>query len=182
MKLKSKLLGIVGGITCIAGLSILPASAQSVDVDATVFAGATGSLSPAVPLTGGSGTFSFSSTACLGASVAVNADGGDNDAEVGLCLIVSTGSYSNIACGTGNVTGTSTVTSTTVIVSLDGGENGSVNYSILFVAGVGVLTGTANDGDTTVGVVDIVPTGGNCVTGVTQFNAQGAAASVAAGA
>jgi len=181
MNLKGKILSIAGGIICISGLSILPASAQSLDVDSTVFAGATGSLNPPVPLTGGSGTFAFSSIACAGASVAVNADGGDTDAEAGLCVIVSSGSYSSIACGTGNVSGTSTVTSTTA-VSLDGGENGTVTFNILFIAGVGVLTGTANDGDTTVGVVDIIPTGGNCLTGVQQFNAQGAAASVAVSA
>jgi len=178
MKLHTKVLTILSGITCIAGLSILPASAQSVDVDAVVFAGATGSLTPSVQLSGGTGSFTFGSIACAAASVAVNADGDTPDAEAEACVIAASGTYANMICGTGTADGSATITGT-IGVEL---ENTTVNFHIMFTAGVGILTGTAGDGDMAIGVVDIIPSGGNCVTGVSQFLASGAAASVAVSA
>lgn len=46
----------------------------------------------------------------------------------------------------------------------------SISYAITFAGGVGVLTGSEG-GDTGVAAVDILPTGGDCVSDVTPFTA-----------
>jgi len=119
---------------------------------------------PAVGLTGGSGTYTFSGPAhCTGS--------GEDDGNIvaQAVTISSSGDYSNIVCGTGGVTnGVSTVTL--------GDDTWTVNYKITFAGGQGALTGTASDssdGDsgtlTVAGTASIVPTGGNCASGVTAF-------------
>jgi hypothetical protein len=79
---------------------------------------------------------------------------------------VSGGSYNNIVCGTGFAGGFLNIAA--------GPESGSGPFSIVFVAGEGVSASTAvNEGDsqpgTAAGTVSIIPSGGNCDTGITQF-------------
>ena len=78
----------------------------------------------------------------------------------------------NLACGTGDLIGSETTTGVAVLFG-DGPENQSVSYGIVYVAGIGVLAGTATDGDPVDGVIVLTPTGGNCVSGVTGFEISG---------
>jgi hypothetical protein len=81
-----------------------------------------------------------------------------------------------MVCGTGTADGTAAV------VTVEGTFN--VSFHIAFTAGTGVISGTVTSnpgaaagdddtGGTVSGDVVLTPTGGNCVTGVTQFRATG---------
>lgn len=170
MNLRTKVLSVAGTILAAGALTLSPLAA-SADVDAVVFAGATGTITT-VPLIGPSnpdpGSYTFGSAICAGASV----DTAPAGAQAGTCVIASSGTFHNIVCGTGSAAGTATVSAGGLLPSAEQTE--TITYSITFVAGVGLLTGSSSDGDTTAGVVSIIPTGGNCVQGVTQFTASGA--------
>jgi len=126
--------------------------------DTVDFTATTTSLTPPVGAVGGTGSYTFASSACEMVSAP----------EVGACTLVSSGTYSNIVCGTGTWSGTANLNGP------DGSE--SMSYTITFEDGTGELTGSmnANDGPATVtGIVDLTPSGGNCVNGTTQFTIVG---------
>lgn len=138
MRLRYRAAGLLAAAVTVVGLAALPASAAQGKV--AIFDGNTTSLNPPVQQIGGSGTYSFQSGVCEEASPAKK------------CGVTSSGTYTNIVCGTGSAHGSAFLTP----------NNLTFNYSITFVSGVGLLTGGAT------GVVDIVPTGigkgKNCVT------------------
>jgi hypothetical protein len=164
MKLRT-ILTMASGLIAAGAIAAAPLTASASTVGAVAFVGATGNLNPAVNLgpnlPAQTGAFTFSTATFPGAAVCVEVQ--PNPTEE-LCVVASNdGAYTNTVCGTGTAAGTFTA----------GPIAGA--YNIQFVAGVGVLTGSTNDGSTVAGVVDIVPTGGNCVQGVTQFTAAGVA-------
>jgi hypothetical protein len=77
----------------------------------------------------------------------------------GVCDATFSGDYVNLVCGSGTASGTTVLT---------GPFNDTIHFDVVLVAGQGVLTGSSSLG-TYAGVVDILPTGGDCVNGVTQF-------------
>lgn len=211
MKLRTRLLGTFGVVAAAALIGVMPAAAAEADGDAAVFVGgatpltctptivnginvSTCGLTPpspippggtnGVPLILGTGTYGFNSTTCVGVSL-----GGDEGATAGLeveantaCSVTSTGTYTNVVCGTGLATGNATIT--------EGGGSDTYtvsNYTIVFVGGVGVvvaptITESEADGDTVpgvgAGVVVLTPVGsavppptGLCVTTFTVVGA-----------
>jgi hypothetical protein len=82
------------------------------------------------------------------------------------CNLGFFGTYTNTLCGTGMAHGQATIGSAH--------ESEVVTFDIAFVAGVGVFTGTSpsdgDPGDRWAGVVDILPSIGDCVSSpVAQF-------------
>jgi len=156
MKLGMKFVSLAGTVLAAGAIATSPIMASAdADVDAAVFVGQTTSLTP-VQLVGGTGTFAFSSIACVGVS-------SDDVPPANTCGISASGSYSNTVCGTGSASGTANT-------SEAGGGSDSVGFSITFVSGIGVVTGGAD------GVVVIIPTGGNPPANcVTQFTVPGVA-------
>jgi hypothetical protein len=181
-----------------AGFLLTPASGRAAGVDADTFhfVGSTSFVSPPVePITTcanpgafsgcGSGSYGFSSTTCAETSTdpADPNDGGplqDVDSPVG-CSINSSGTFTNGTCGTGVATGTATITEGADVAPTSKlpSDTYNVTYTITFINGSGVLTGTATEqgsGETAsvTGAVQIVPTTGNCVTtGVSAFDVVG---------
>jgi hypothetical protein len=165
-----------------------PAAAQAhTDSYACTLSGATGSLNPPIP--------SIVRDAQAGTTVNDIETGTYTFAGGGTCtktagvsfdvVVASAGRYENVRCGTGfwidNGTPNATVTDPI------GGEVVTVTYVIDFHAGFGELTitdarSTAHSHDPSPdepgsgsGVIDIVPTVGNCVTeDVTEFAVLGA--------
>jgi hypothetical protein len=195
MRIAAGLMTVVGAVGLLVGSSATPVSAQVVvgDVDVVTFSG-TAVASPAIPLIGGDGTYTFSTSSngiggtpgqCLGASadtdIALGTTSGD--ADIAPCTITSSGTYHSIVCGTGTAGGTATITEGGDGVA--GNKNPSdvydVTYSIQFVAGIGVLTGNATErGDVeaspVVGIVALDPVSvGLCP--LTTFTITGVAAS-----
>jgi hypothetical protein len=84
-----------------------------------------------------------------------------------LCDFDFNGSYDNVVCGTGFAAGQAHVNSAD--------ESEVVTFSVAFVAGQGVFTGTSpsdgDPGDTWAGVVDIIPTNGGCPVPQFRFTA-----------
>ena len=186
-------LKVAGAVVAVAafgavGFGPMTASANS-PLDVIVFAGPTSGLTPVPAILNAktptcitslgaacSGTYSFNSSnaggACEGASIGTTP-------AVGGCVINSpTGSYNNIICGTGSARDAGAT------VSESDGDVYNTAYSINFVSGVGVITGsaTASDGGSgpEAGVVVIIPTAGNCInTDVSTFTAVGAALTTA---
>lgn len=157
MNLRTRVCGGIAGVAVAAvlGFNAIPAHAQGVGVIA--FQGNTTSLT-AVPWAGtpASPSYTFNThvvaNVSLCAELAADVDG-DGSPEAGQCSINSSGTYTNIVCGTGTATGTAAVS---------GPEGYGINYTITFVAGLGVLLGSGADTDggasgTDVGIVDIAP-------------------------
>jgi hypothetical protein len=125
---------------------------ETIDADVAVLTG-TVQLSPVVALVGGGGAFTFSSSMCE----VVSASGGA-PAPSG-CSANASGDYGNIVCGTGNATGSGSL-------SENGGETyTSPLFTIQFFSGVGVLSGLAEETDSSgttsrplSGVVVLIPT------------------------
>ena len=141
--------GVVGGGA---------ASAQAATTAACQFTGQTTSLTPPVQFVGGSGSFGFSGPATCSVNGGAPQSGS----------ITASGSYSNIACGTGSATGNATITSGSTTVT--------IGFTINFAAGQGVARGTGST--TGAGYVGIRPAldnqaspPGNCVT---KFDVAGA--------
>jgi hypothetical protein len=119
---------------------------EAVDADAAVVSGPA-SVAPAVGIVGGTGGFSFGSTSCVMASASGTvAEGGETTPDVDVtataCSASAVGSYLNIVCGTGIALGTGTLT--------EGGGSDSYtvqNFGVLFVAGVGYLSGQATESE-----------------------------------
>ncbi len=158
MKTRMKFAASFGAILAAGAIAVTPAFASDGDADAAAYVGATTSLTP-VQLVGGSGGYSFSSIVCAGVS---------SDVDAGLCTLTSTGSYVNIVCGTGTVSGS-------VTTGEPDGASDTAGISIIFVAGVGVATTTS--GGTGGGVAILLDTqpstdGSHCSNG---FNVVGAA-------
>lgn len=165
MNLRTKIVAGFGTVLAATALVFSPIGAKAVDVDALVFTGTAGNITPGVQLVGGSGSYNFSGSCLAWLSV-------DTDAEAGtVCAITSTGVFANTVCGTGTADGSATISATATVGA---NETLTISYHIQFVASIGVLTGSSG-GSTAAGVVNIVPTVGNCVTPVTQFLVNGAA-------
>jgi hypothetical protein len=139
-------------------------------------------LDQPVALVGGGGSFS-GPVACnapfnlVPSACAIVSDGDPVVPEAGLCGLSFGGDYVNTVCGTGIAGGS-------VVLTEPDGSSETIVFSVSFVAGQGVLTGTSStdDGtDTWAGYVNIVPTGGDCATGVTQFRYTAAAVAVDGG-
>lgn len=186
--LRIKLATGLGVLCAAAALTMGPTMASAAGVDAAVFVGTTSTLScsssgllPAtptctgtgLPIIGGSGGYVFTTNGlvCEGlVSTDVPPEAGDPDVATS-CSISSTGSYTNVICGTGLASGTANLSS-----GGDPDDSYTASYSIVFVGGIGVLTGsvTANGGDdngaTVAGVLSLSPTAalpptGECVAG-----------------
>lgn len=167
MKLRT-ILTMASGVIAAGAIATAPLTASAETVGAIAFVGATGNLNPAVNLgpniPAQQGAFTFSTATFPGAAVCVEVQPTPT-AEA--CVVASNdGSYTNTVCGTGTADGTFTAG------PIGGG------YHIQFVAGVGVIIATVPGATAAAGVVDIIPTGGNCVQGVTQFTAAGVAVAV----
>jgi hypothetical protein len=112
-----------------------------------------------VCLVGGSGHYTFTSNLCVGVS--------DTDVSAA-CTVSASGPFQNIVCGTGGAQGTATVTEPPA-PDEPNGETDNVTFGIIFVGGVGVVTGNAglSQGDNTaplpppfedfIGVVTLTP-------------------------
>jgi hypothetical protein len=140
--------GVAHAATPIAGV-LVSSGCLNVDPPGVQPVGGTGSFSGPVTC---NAPFDVLPTVC-----AVAAAGATPVA--GLCSAGFNGDYVNIVCGTGTAAGTTTLT---------GPFNDTIHFDVVLVAGQGVLTGSSSIG-TYAGVVDILPTGGDCVNGVTQF-------------
>ncbi|HXA28693.1 MAG TPA: hypothetical protein VN193_08080 [Candidatus Angelobacter sp.] len=115
--------------------------AQVPDVDV---AGFSGTAAAAVLWNGGGGSFSFTTGGTIGC---VGIDLTDNQTSTA-CTVSASGSFTNIVCGTGIATGVA-------IVNETGGDSHTVNFTIVFVAGLGVEVGTVPP---SAGIVQITPT------------------------
>lgn len=154
--------GATGAKAATAGVLAFTGQASSITCSNNLPAGAPGATCPAgggngVPVVGGVGTYAFGPAGTPWNLCELNAAG---------CTLNSTGSYTNVVCGTGIASGNATVD----------GVGGNA-YTIVFVAGAGVIVST----NPFAGVVDISPsTGGVGAPGsgvcVTQFDVAGVAA------
>lgn len=204
MRSKQRFFAVAGVLAVAAGmfLSAPRASAANADADVFNFSAPSGTITPPVEPASqchsagfsgcGSGSYTFDSATSPGACTENSTDGPDSnstlpDVDGPTCHITSTdGTYTNGVCGTGEAKGTATVTEA---ADVSGGASPSdtytITYDIKFVAGRGVLTGTATEvGDASegsqpvAGTVQITPLVGNCgTTGVSQFLVVGTASS-----
>lgn len=168
----------VGTFVTAAAAIVIPSTALAAALDGVVFRGSTTSLDcgtgcNGIPTVGGSGGYTFTTS---GLCKTVDADNdGDGGSLAANCTIDSTGTYKNTVCGTGSAAGTATIT-------LSNGED-DIDYTITFVAGVGVIGGTSTEKDSAGavtgsgplhGAVQIspatAPSGSTCTTG---FNVVG---------
>ena len=141
---------VAGAVLSGLSATVVAVSAEEqADVDTFVIVG-TAVISTQVPLVGGVGNFSFGSSACAFASE--SGPGGEAgepllDAEAGAgmsgsCSATANGSYVNAVCGTGIVYGSGSL--------VEGSSSDSYTvpeFQIVFVAGVGYLTGLAYESD-----------------------------------
>lgn len=189
----------VAGTCAILAALIGPSASPRADSgvsDAVVFSGSTSALTcsasslelpppvnsllncPAsgnsVPFVGGTGTYSFASSACELASGTAVAD--DEGPHLSGCALSSTGAYTNVVCGTGTLGGQADISTPT-----DADDTMTVDYNGTAVTGIVVATGTVvsppqgdDFGNSAVGMFMMVPTGtsgdGGCTT---QFSVSG---------
>jgi hypothetical protein len=193
VNLKTKIFGGVGtaAIVVAAALAVGASThARAADVapgEAILFTGTASSVpctssgpipaepsctSAGIPYVGGSGTYSFATGTFL--PVGCEAADLDSASPVSACTISSSGTYTNVVCGTGLAQGSATVSAATETIDVN-------DYTIAFAGGLGVIESTAvsdSDGDATAaaGLVDISPVGSGgtayCTSG---FNVIGAA-------
>ena len=153
---KSKL-ALLSSLAVIGVLGGGAASAQAATTAACQFSGSTTSLSPAVQLQGGSGTFAFQGPATCSVNGGAPQSGNIN----------ASGSYSNIVCGTGSATGTATITA--------GSTSVTIAFTINFAGGQGVARGTgATTGAGYVGIRPATDGIGSPPACVTKFDVVGA--------
>lgn len=133
-----------------------------------------------IPLVGGSGAYDFTTSGLVCQVVVsedVSPDATPDAPPPNGCSLTSTGSYINIVCGTGLASGTANVSANA------DDDDFTASYSIVFVAGLGVLSGTvlSSNGDdfgaSLVAVLTLSPTAalpptGECAAG---FNVTGVA-------
>jgi hypothetical protein len=160
--IKAKLL-VVATALAAAGTGLSGAAhAQEVPVFSDVVAvGGCVSVTPGVPVTGGTGTFAGPVGCALPVPpvCAIQSDSdipGDIELAASCTLSSITGSYNNTVCGTGDATGSAAIDAPGT------GDDYSVDFAIIFVAGQGLFTGVATapgeEPDAVTGVVDILPT------------------------
>ena len=173
MHLKAKIFGGAGVAAIVASgaLAVAGTTHARADVapgEAILFTGTAGSVpctssgpipalpscnSGGIPYVGGSGTYSFST----GTFLPVHCEAVDLDtaSPAAACSILSSGTYTNVVCGTGLAQGSATISAPTETLSVNG-------YTIAFAGGLGVLAAPSisdTDGDASAGagVVDISP-------------------------
>jgi len=122
------------------------AAEEMADLDAAVLSGT--ASAPGVLVVGGPpGIFTFNSSVCVMASASgPGGEAGESSPDVEApdlsCSATATGSYFNVVCGTGLVFGTG---------SLSEGASSDTytvtEFSIVFVSGVGVLSGVVTESD-----------------------------------
>jgi hypothetical protein len=124
--------------------------------DVAVFTGVApispgGTCPGAVCWVGGTGSYTFASSACVNVSEIDSLS--DNPlAEVDTnCHVTAGGNFDNVVCGTGYANGNATVAAE--------GETGTFSFSIVFAGTVGIITGAGSESDSgpawLVGVVQI---------------------------
>jgi hypothetical protein len=169
MKFRTSLVAATAALSA-AALAATPAAAQVYDVDAYVFVNAGIHSNGAITLLGQTVTWSINLNAFVCAAVSLD----NNDPiipEVAVCAGVGTGTYTQIACGTGSVVGTLSASSA--------GDTDSIAFTAQIVSGLAVLSGSTASGARVVGVAQLLPAAGqSCVTGMTDLTATGALAVV----
>ena len=141
------------------------------------FRACTTSLTPIQPV-GGSGSYGLStnSGSCGGAPTLCAGGGTDGTvAPPATCALSASGTYLNLVCGTGTTGGfPGTADSATLTL---GTSSATLSYGMVFIDGVGLLSGTTTAPDGTPGVVEgavlLTPTSGNCVTPVSALAVSG---------
>jgi hypothetical protein len=157
MSIKTRFLGVAAAAVAVVAGQALPASAATAGT--VVFDGHTSSVTCApsgttigcpgvgIPYVGGVGTYSFATGSGVGGIPPFCLEAGFNSGPsvfvTDECSISSSGSFSNIVCGTGTAGGTATIAAGTPAVNVGGNPATGASYAIVFVAGVGVLEGTA---------------------------------------
>ena len=146
------------GVACVGVAAVTPfVMPMSASAATAVVAAFSGSSSDTVQFVGGSGGFTFSTSAPLGCTEVVKATTAPSVAVLQSCTITAAGTFINVVCGTGLAGGTATVS--------DAQQTLSVNFVIVFVGGVGLLlpgavplpTSPGASAATTAGVVVITP-------------------------
>lgn len=183
-------LGLISAAaTALVALVAGPA-AQATDHTAFSFSGATNALTPIPPSatmnTTGSYSFAGNVPNPTDPACSFSDDLGTNVVSTSNCTgtITSSGTYSNITCGTGSATGTATITSGNLAEQAGATANDSpftTGYTITFAAGAGTLivtSGSDSDGDGNArgggSVVLTQLSGENCATtGATGFDVTG---------
>ena len=157
MNFKRTILGVAcAGVAAVTPF-VMPMSVSASTVAVAVFSG---SSSDTVQFVGGSGGFTFSTSAPLGCTEVIKVNEPPIPPAVSLaqaCTISAAGNFMNIVCGTGLAGGTATVSDATQTIT--------VNFVIVFVGGVGLLlpgavplpTSPGASAALTAGVVVITP-------------------------
>jgi len=130
-------IGALIGIVLAVEVAI-PRPAAAAGTEVLVVQAETTSLSP-IPLQGGSGSYTLTSA---GVCTVVDAD---RDGDGGSCSLSSTGNYTSPVCGVANFRGSATVTASGLATQVD--------YQVVEVGGIGVLTGSATEQDGTSGTI-----------------------------
>jgi hypothetical protein len=169
MKTRTRLLAVSAALGA-AALAATPVAAQTYDVDAYVFVNASIHSTGTISLLGQTVTWSINLSAFVCAAVSLdNAD--PLLPEVGVCAGVGNGSFTQIACGTGTLSGSVNPSS--------GGDTDTLNLNGVIVSGLALFTGSSARGGQVVGVAEIVPTAGqSCATGMSDLLATGTLAVV----
>jgi len=135
-------------------------------VDAMVLTATFGNVNPPVILAvAGGSTFSITGSCTPTFPSFVSTDDGLPAACPNL---TGAGSYSNVVCGTGTMAGTLNITE-------PAGESATATFTMVLIAGLGVLEGSYADdsGRVAIGVATVIPQPpSSCVSGVTVFSAQ----------
>jgi len=163
----------IAGTTLAFGLgAFAPVAAHAAPGDFDCQYSGTATIAPpGVQGVGGSGDYQFKGPITCNTSTTTGPVSGTIDSPTGV--------FSNTVCGTGSATDNN------VTVSV-GNSTYTASYNITFVAaqgeGTGTLTGVVSgpgtyNGDSFRVTASIVPTGGNCLNGVTAFTVAGAVAS-----
>src|SRR4029077_12584145 len=142
----------------VGSMSPMAARAESSPLDVIIFRANTTQVVPPVPAilnpitptcitslgAACPGTYQFSSANAGGICEGISVDTSGSPELPGPCTITSNnGHYTNIICGTGTASdSTATVSENTDPV---GSSPYSTPYTIVFVGGVGIITGTATD-------------------------------------
>jgi hypothetical protein len=146
------MLGASVGFAAVAALGPMGTRAAGVSLDALVF-----HTSPAASIVCWVGNVCAGETGQYTFNTASGACTGFDDGKTGTCSVSSSGAFTSIVCGTGTVLpGSSSAT----IKESDGDTVSVTSLKITFVAGLGVVQATANEGSggkPAVGVVQIAP-------------------------